>query len=157
MPTDKLKLGDYHTTTFLKETTNIVMIDRRDLKGKKGTREISVMRDMRGTIDTRGRDTIGMKEMIEGIEKEKEIEIGKEVIETTEVIVEIGEIGTKEVIATREVIDKDIIETNTENRAARTGKKIALTHPKITEAVHRKHHPILATAHTSHTVTHFSH
>lgn len=165
MPTDKLRLGSWHMTTSLKETTNIALIDligQKGHKGKTGTRDISAMRDMRGMIGMIDRDTIGMKEMIEAIEREKEIE--KEVIEVIEVIVEIG---MKEVTATREikglkeVIDKEAIETNTESsKAARIGKKIAPTNPKTTEVDHRK--PLLpthpATGHTSPAiVTHISH
>ena len=129
------------------------MIDMRSQKGNKDMRDISVMRDIREVIGMKGKDTIGMKEMIEAIEKE----IGKEVTGSIEAIVEIG---TKEVIATREVIDREIIETNTENsKAARTDKEIAPTHPKITEVVHRNNLPIRpATAHTSlATVTYISH
>lgn len=131
-------------------------------KGKRGTRDISAMKDMRGVIGMRGRDTIGTKETIEVIEIEKEI--GKEVKEAIEVIVAIGmkeATATREVKGLREVIDKETIETNTENsKAARIGKEIALTNPKTTEVDHRKPrlptHP--ATANTSPaTVTHISH
>jgi len=141
-------------TTSLKGTTNIAMIDlkgQKGHKGKTGTRDISAMRDMRGVIGMRDRNTIDMKEMIE-------------VIEAIEAIVAIG---MKEAIVTREakglikVIDKEAIEANTESsKAARIGKEIALTNPKNTEIIHRKHLlPIRPdTANTSQaTVTHFSH
>lgn len=165
MLTDKLRLGSWLTTTSLKETTNIGMIDligQKGHKGKTGTRDISATRDMRGVIGTRDKDTIGMKEMIEVIGKEKEIE--KEVIEVIEEIVAIGikkATATREVRELKEVIDKEAIETNTESsKAARIGKEIALTNPKTTEVDHRKPHlpTHLATAHTSPaTVTHISH